>query len=310
FAPGKVYVVEFWATWCTPCKENIPHLTALAAKYGDAVSINGISIFESNDPTETAYLKKVETFVKGQGDRMVYNVAVDGPKGEVGNDWMKAADEGGLPTSFIVGKDGRIAWIGHPKDLESVLTQVVEDRYDIDAARTRRAKDVETTRPIHEAMTAKDYPRAITLMDAAVAKRPEDARLYEYDRLVALFHADPKAAMTAADTIERESVGDIGAYRMLASIFASQKDLARPTYVYGKALIARALVKDEMTYMFLAMAAEVNASLGDLAGAVTMQERAVATAEKDSHAPAEFVTFLRKNLEGFRTQLKNSPKSK
>ncbi|RYG72153.1 TlpA family protein disulfide reductase, partial [bacterium] len=199
FAPGKVYVVEFWATWCTPCKENIPHLTELAAKYGDAVSVNGISIFESNDPKSTAYLKKVATFVKDQGDRMAYNVAVDGPEGSVATAWMKAADESGLPTSFIVGKDGRIAWIGHPKDLEVALTQIVADKYDLEAARTQRAREVETTRPIREAMAAKEYPQAVRLMDAAIARRPEEARFYTYDRLVALFHADPKLAMREAD---------------------------------------------------------------------------------------------------------------
>lgn len=302
FAPGKVYVVEFWATWCGPCKENIPHLTELAAKYRDAVSINGISIFENTDPKSTAYLKKVETFVAGQGDRMVYNVAVDTPEGAVGKAWMKAADEGGLPTTFVVGKDGRIAWIGHPKDLEPVLAKVVDGTFDVAAARTRRAKDVEVVRPIHEAMEAKAYPQAIRLIDAAVKANPAEERLYTYDRLVALFHADPKAAMAEADRIEKESNGDIGAYRMVASIFASQKDLSRPVYVYGKGLIERALRKDEMTYLFLAMGAAVDASLGDLTGAVAMQERAVSTAEKDSHAPAEFVDFLRKNLAEFRTQ--------
>lgn len=308
FAPGKVYVVEFWATWCNPCKENIPHLTELQKKYGEAVSVNGISIFESNDPTATGYMKKVETFVKEQGDRMDYNVAMDGPEGRVGKTWMKADDENGLPTSFIVGKDGKIAWIGHPKDLETVLTQVVEDKYDVEAARARRAKDVETVRPIREAMEAKEYPKALKLLDAAIAKKPEEARFYTYDRLVALFHADPKTAMREADAIVEESNGDIGAFRMLASIFASQKDLAKPTYAYGKGLISLALDKDEMTYLFLAMGAEVNASLGDLPGAVAMQEKAVAAAEKDTHAPAEFVEFLKKNLAGFREQLKTKGK--
>lgn len=308
YAPGRVYVVEFWATWCNPCKENIPHLTELQKKFADSVSVLGISIFESNDPAETAYLKKVESFVKDQGDRMDYTVAVDGPKGDVGSTWMKAAGEGGLPTSFLVGKDGKIAWIGHPKDLEAVLSKVLADDWDVEAARARRAKDVETVRPIREAMEAKAYPKAIRLIDAAIAKNPAEERLYAYDRLVALFHADPKAAMTAADRIVDESNGDIGAYRMIASIFASQKDLTKPTYTFGRSVIARALEKGEMTYMFLAMGAEVEASLGDYAAAVTMQEKSVAAAEVDEHAPKEFVEFLRKNLAGFREKAKTAPK--
>jgi thiol-disulfide isomerase/thioredoxin len=302
FQKGKVYVVEFWATWCTPCKENIPHLTELAKKYEGQVSINGISIFENNDPKSSAYLKKVRAFVASQGPRMEYNVAVDGPAGTVGKTWMKAADEGGLPTTFVVNREGLIAWIGHPKDLETTLTQVLNGTYDLAAARERRAKDVEVVRPIHEAMESKAYAKAVELIDAAIAKKPEEERLYAYDRLVALYHAAPKKAQEESERILTESNGDIGAYRMISSIFASQKDLSRPSYEYGKATIAKALEKDEMTYLFLAMGAEVNASLGDLAGAVTMQERAVAVAEKDSHAPAEFVDFLRKNLEGFRTK--------
>ena len=276
----------------------------LAAKYRDSVSIDGISIFENNDPKSTAYLGKVAAFVKGQGDRMDYNVAVDTPAGAVSAAWMKAADEGGLPTTFVVGKDGRLAWIGHPKDLEAVLARVVDGTYNVAAARTQRAKDVEVVRPIHEAMAAKAYPKAVALIDAQIVRDPKEERLYAYDRLVALFHADPKKGIAEADRIERETSGEIGAYRMLASIFASQKDLARPTYAYGKALIARALKRDEMTYLFLAMGAEVDASLGDYAGAVATQERAVAVAEKDSHAPAEFVEFLRKNLAGFRAKAK------
>src|SRR5262245_40700130 len=42
FEKGKVYVVEFWATWCGPCRKSIPHLTKLQAENREAVTIIGI----------------------------------------------------------------------------------------------------------------------------------------------------------------------------------------------------------------------------------------------------------------------------
>ena len=296
FAKGKVYVVEFWATWCGPCKENIPHLTEMAKKYAGKVDISGVNIWENNDPAATGTIAKVESFVKEQGDRMVYNVAVDGPDGKVGNTWMKAADEGGLPASFIVGKDGNIAWIGHPGNLPAVLDQIVDDKFDVAAARTQRAAEVETVRPIREALTAKAYAKAVTLIDAAIVKKPEQERIYTYDRLVAQFHAKPYAAMEEADRILKESEGHIGAYRMIASIFASQDDLINPAYRYGKRIIDEALKKGEMTYLFLAMRAEVSESLGEREAAIKWQTEAIKVAEGDPHATKEFVDFLRKNL--------------
>src|SRR5262245_29820133 len=47
FEPRKTYVVEFWATWCGPCKRNIPHLTELMHQYKDqGVQIIGVDIWE------------------------------------------------------------------------------------------------------------------------------------------------------------------------------------------------------------------------------------------------------------------------
>ena len=39
---GKVYVLEFWATWCVPCRAAMPHLSELARKYRDEVTVIGI----------------------------------------------------------------------------------------------------------------------------------------------------------------------------------------------------------------------------------------------------------------------------
>src|SRR5262249_55752858 len=47
FEPGKNYVVEFWATWCGPCKATIPHLTELQKKHPEVAFI-GVSIWEED----------------------------------------------------------------------------------------------------------------------------------------------------------------------------------------------------------------------------------------------------------------------
>jgi thiol-disulfide isomerase/thioredoxin len=119
-APGKVYVVEFWATWCQPCRKSIPHLTELAKKYADRVVFVGVS----NEDVAT-----VKPFVADQGDQMAYNVAVD-TAGKVINGYMAAFGQGGIPTAFIVDAAGKVVWLGHPMDnLDEVLDKVLAGTY-------------------------------------------------------------------------------------------------------------------------------------------------------------------------------------
>ena len=296
FEPGQVYVVEFWATWCGPCKANIPHLTELAHQYKDRVAITGVSIWESNDPTDLSYQKKVENFVQQEGDKMDYHVAVDGPSNDVANAWMAAAGEKGIPASFIVGKDGRIAWIGYPASLGDALEQVLADKFDVAAARSRRDLELKMVRPLDEAMAAKDYKRALELMDAIVAQQPKLAQAQTYSRLIARYHTDLDAGIALSNQILTDSDHEIGAYRMMASIFATQTDLSPAAYKFGQKLMAEALEKKEMTYLFLAMNADLCANMGDKIGAEKSQEQAVAAAEKDSHAPPDFVESMKKKL--------------
>ncbi|HNY80230.1 MAG: TlpA disulfide reductase family protein [Sedimentisphaerales bacterium] len=119
-SPGKVYVVEFWATWCQPCRKSIPHLTELAKKYADRVVFVGVS----NEDVAT-----VKPFVADQGDQMAYNVAVD-TAGKVINGYMAAFGQGGIPTAFIVDAAGKVVWLGHPMDnLDEVLDKVLAGTY-------------------------------------------------------------------------------------------------------------------------------------------------------------------------------------
>lgn len=125
FEPGKVYVMEFWATWCGPCIAAIPHITELQEKYKDqGVIFIGTSVWERD-----AAQSKVEPFVKQQGDKMNYRVAMDdrsdGGTGAMAKNWLAAAGQNGIPCSFIVDQSGKIAWIGHPMRLEEPLKKVL-----------------------------------------------------------------------------------------------------------------------------------------------------------------------------------------
>src|SRR5262249_10637651 len=131
--PGRVYVVEFWATWCGPCRVSIPHLTELQKKHPDVAFI-GVSIWEHDQ-------NAVKPFIDTMGDQMAYRVAVDSiPEnagagdGLMATNWMKAAGQGGIPTAFIIDKSGRIAWIGHPMSMDEPLQKIVDGSWDLAAA--------------------------------------------------------------------------------------------------------------------------------------------------------------------------------
>lgn len=115
---GKnVYVVEFWATWCPPCRTSIPHLTEIQKKFKDkGVVVIGVS---------TEKLDTVKKFVEKQGDNMNYTVAID-DGGKTSKGYMTAYNQNGIPHAFIVGKDGNVVWHGHPMSgLDKAIEKIV-----------------------------------------------------------------------------------------------------------------------------------------------------------------------------------------
>jgi len=136
FEKGTVYVLEFWATWCRPCKAAIPHLSILAGEYKDRVTILGIDVYENKSTS----IEKVKAFVDSMGTRMDYHVAADDSNFMVAG-WLNASGEQGIPQSFVVNAEGKVAWIGHPKDLGKVLPDIVNNTWDIKEVLARRNFD-------------------------------------------------------------------------------------------------------------------------------------------------------------------------
>ena len=294
---GKVYVVEFWATWCGPCKENIPHLTELAKRFAGQVSIAGIDIWEATDKRDTDYRSRVSAFVAKEGSQMDYLVGADDAGSHTANAWMKAAGEGGIPESFVIGRDGRISWMGHAQGLEEVLPQVIAGTYDVVAARAHRATEVELVRPVKEAMNAKNFAKAVQVIDSLTAKHPEMARYYQYDRYTASAHLDLTKTKEMTRRLLEESNGEIGVYQMMCSVYASDPDLSPEAYRYGLELIQQALSKKDREYLFLSMAGAVCVKLKQRDNALQYDQEAIAAAEKDEHAPKPFLEFLKRNLQ-------------
>ncbi len=129
-AKGKqIVVVEFWATWCPPCRTSIPHLTELAKKFKDKdVVIVGIS---DEKP------QVVKAFVEKMGPKMDYVVAIDDDNATA-EGYMRAYGQNGIPHAFVVDKQGRVVWHGHPMGgLEKALEEVVAGKLDLDKVRKR-----------------------------------------------------------------------------------------------------------------------------------------------------------------------------
>jgi len=113
FKKGDVYVFECWASWCGPCVAAIPHLNDLHKKMSKkGVVITGVNVWEGE--RDAASAQRAKDFLKSQGDKMSYRVALGG-KAFI-KDWLEAAEVNGIPHAFVVA-DGKIAWMGHPMQL-------------------------------------------------------------------------------------------------------------------------------------------------------------------------------------------------
>lgn len=151
FEADKVYVVEFWATWCGPCVRGMPHLSELQEHYADkGVKIIGVSIWDEPKNAAPFLRKKLPMHGNKTGDEVMrYTVAIeqkDDPKdqrnGVMAKTWMQAAGQNGIPAAFVIDQQGRVAWIGHPMAMDGPLAKIVAKEWDLAAEAKNYAESV------------------------------------------------------------------------------------------------------------------------------------------------------------------------
>jgi len=292
--PSKTYVVEFWATWCGPCRASIPHLTELQKKYKDrGVTFLGVSVWEQDQ-------EKVEPFVKEMGDKMDYTVALDDvARGEKGNEgkmaraWMKAADQDGIPAAFLV-KDAKIYWIGHPMRLDEPLEKVVAGQWDLEAAareyreaQARQQKIQAVSTKIAQSVRSGKPREALAAIDEAIADEPALEQGFGYQKFMLLRSSGQSDEATAYGTRLAETVfkENAPALNFIAWTLVDPKSDQKPNKGELKLAMKAARRADELTEgkdaAIVDTLAKVYFDSGDPARALELQQKAVKLLEAE-----------------------------
>lgn len=320
FETGQIYVVEFWATWCGPCLKSVPHLTELAKQFDGKAQIIGVSIWESEKKDHDKRLAAVGAFVTRLGDKMDYNVAADDNEGSMAKNWMEAAGQSGIPTAFIVGKDGNIAWIGYPwAGLDQALEQSIADTLDIKTVQAAAAKQQQEKatkelhyaplKPINELKQQHKPAEAIAALDQLIAGHPEYANETGFLRYKLLMEYDQPAAYIEVRKLLTGELKDNP-----NALYSIGRDLTDPpgpkvkNWDLAFDVCQRAATLSPENPSNLAILAEAYAGKHDYAKAVETMEQALAKAATEDGYPAGSTNYLKARLKGFKQSMeKTSP---
>lgn len=277
FEAGRTYVVEFWATWCGPCIASMPHLSELQT----ALSSQGLTIIgvSAQDPNNT--LADVEKMVAAKGEGMAYTVAWDDNRA-TSDAFMKAAKERRIPTSFVVDKAGRIAYIGHPMFLDLVLSEVIQGTWDVKAGGDLIARAQKDLSSVHRQMQ-NEPKEAIPAIDAFELTYPRLAHLTSDLKYNAQLQAgDPAAHQTGQRLLDKHTKAKNaeGLNELAWAIVGPQSTLKNKDVDFAlKAAEAAAELTGHADAAILDTLARCWFVKGDRAKAIELQEKAVANAK-------------------------------
>jgi len=290
--PGQIYVLDFWATWCGPCKASIPHVNEMAKTHKqDGVNVIGVAIWPNSRMVPT------DKFVADKGDEMDYNIAED-VEGQTAKTFMQAARCNGIPTMMVIDRKGEIAWIGHPMAIGDTLEKIMAGTDDraaaIKADAERRAtadEELKLSSALdgYDTLDAAAAAEVLQICEKRLAEHPGDPQT-SYYKYMMLAKVGPreKAAAFGKELIEGPLKDIPQGLNLVAwgivdpehKVPVEQRDL-----VLALAAASRA---DELTShadpSILDTLARVYFWKGDLAKAVELQKKAVDSADAEQKA--------------------------
>jgi len=309
---GRVHVVEFWATWCGPCIVGMPHLSELSKSYGDKVSFNGISVWESNAAKDKSadLMPKVEAFVSNAHDMMAYNIGADGKAAVMADTWMKAAGRNGIPCAFVVDKEGKIGWVGHPlMGLEEAVDLALEGKLTPDDAKKIQdkwdaniKKYSEVAADVQKLMAEEKYKEALAKNEELLSLAPFAVPGCAANKYAMLTHMDPAAATAYAQEVLKKYANAPLVLNSLGGTILDPKSKVAGTRDYALALTLLKQTQASMAdYRLQSPLAEAYFKTGDTGNAATYQEKVVKGLE-EAGASGPPLEDAKKKLEEYRAK--------
>ena len=109
---GEVVLVDFWATWCPPCRSALPRIQAIADDYAD----RGVRVIGVSGDTKSSDLA---TYV--EDNNITFPTIFYGAE-----DVMRSYGIRGFPTVAIIDQEGKIAWMGHHGDYRRQIDRLLD----------------------------------------------------------------------------------------------------------------------------------------------------------------------------------------